>query len=50
MISWIRERLLPVLALCAAGALVPLATLHFVGREEVQVGTYVHFAGVGASA
>jgi HD-GYP domain-containing protein (c-di-GMP phosphodiesterase class II) len=50
MISWIRERLLPVLALCAAGALVPLATLHFMGREEVQVGTYVHFAGVGASA
>jgi HD-GYP domain-containing protein (c-di-GMP phosphodiesterase class II) len=50
MTSWIRERLLPVLALCAGGGLLPLATLHFVGREEVQVGTYVHFAGVGASA
>lgn len=44
------SRLAPALALCAAGATLPAATLHFLGREEVHLSSAVHFWAVGATA
>ncbi len=44
------SRLAPALALCAAGAILPAATLHFLGREEVHLSSTVHFWAVGATA
>ena len=39
-----------LLALAAALATLPAAALHFLGRREVHVDSYVHFAGVGGAA
>ena len=39
-----------MLALAAFAAIVPAALLHFVGREKVLIGGWIHFAGVGVGA
>jgi HD-GYP domain-containing protein (c-di-GMP phosphodiesterase class II) len=39
-----------LLALAAALATLPAATLHFMGRQEVHIDPYVHFVGVGGAA
>jgi HD-GYP domain-containing protein (c-di-GMP phosphodiesterase class II) len=39
-----------LLALAAALATLPLATLHFLGRREVRIDSSVHFLGVGGAA
>jgi HD-GYP domain-containing protein (c-di-GMP phosphodiesterase class II) len=39
-----------LLALAAAFATLPAATLHFLGRREVHVDAHVHFVGVGGAA
>jgi HD-GYP domain-containing protein (c-di-GMP phosphodiesterase class II) len=46
----VRERAVPTLGLLALVAAAPLALLHFLGREEVQLGGGLHFAGVAFSA
>jgi len=45
-----RSRLLPILVLAAAGAFVPVALLHFLGRHEVHIPGTIHFTGVGLTA
>jgi putative nucleotidyltransferase with HDIG domain len=45
-----RDRLVPLLVLVGAGAVVPGASLHFVGHDAAHLGTNVHFIGVGVSA
>jgi hypothetical protein len=45
-----RESIIPVLALGAGLAAVPLAAMHFFSREKVQFGADVHFVGVGLTA
>jgi len=45
-----RERLVPTLALGAFVAIVPVALLHFVGREKVYIGGWIHFGGVALGA
>jgi HD-GYP domain-containing protein (c-di-GMP phosphodiesterase class II) len=45
-----RERAVLALGLAAAAASVPVALLHFLGREEVQLGGTLHFIGVALSA
>ena len=45
-----RESIVPVLALGAGLAAVPLAAMHFFSREKVQFGADVHFVGVGLTA
>src|SRR5919201_828889 len=47
---FLRERLVPLVALVGVGAVLPGASLHFVGHRMVHFGTYVHFIGVGVSA
>jgi hypothetical protein len=44
------ERLLPALALLGAGAVLPGASLHFFGHDQVSFGSGIHFYGVGVSA
>jgi HD-GYP domain-containing protein (c-di-GMP phosphodiesterase class II) len=39
-----------VLALAAFAAIVPAALLHFVGREKVLIGGWIHFGGVALGA
>jgi HD-GYP domain-containing protein (c-di-GMP phosphodiesterase class II) len=39
-----------LLTFAAALATLPLATLHFMGRREVEVDSHVHFLGVGGAA
>jgi HD-GYP domain-containing protein (c-di-GMP phosphodiesterase class II) len=39
-----------LLALAAAFATLPAASLHFLGRQEVRIDAYVHFVGVGGAA
>jgi len=46
----LRERLVPALMWLAAGSIVPVAVLHFFGREEAHISNTVHFAAVGAGA
>ena len=43
-------RRIPLLALAAFAAIVPPALLHFVGREKVLFGGWVHFGGVALGA
>lgn len=45
-----RDRLVPLLALAAAGGIVPVALLHFFGREEADFSVELHFGAVGVSA
>lgn len=40
-----RDRGVPIFALAAFAAVVP-ALLHFVGRENVLIGGWIHFGGV----
>jgi putative nucleotidyltransferase with HDIG domain len=46
----LRDRLVPLVALVGAGAVVPGASLHFLGHDTAHLGTNVHFYGVGVSA
>jgi HD-GYP domain-containing protein (c-di-GMP phosphodiesterase class II) len=41
---------LPLLALAACLAVVPVALLHFVGGENVRIDSWIHFGGVGLGA
>ncbi|HYI75264.1 MAG TPA: HD domain-containing phosphohydrolase [Gaiellaceae bacterium] len=43
-------RSVPLLALAAFAAIVPVAVLHFVGSEQVLFGGWVHFGGVAVGA
>jgi HD-GYP domain-containing protein (c-di-GMP phosphodiesterase class II) len=45
-----RDRGVPILALAAAAAVVPPALLHFVGRDKVLIGGWIHFGGVAVGA
>ena len=45
-----RDSLVPLLTLAAAGAVLPPASLHFLGRQEVHLSSELHFAGVAGSA
>jgi HD-GYP domain-containing protein (c-di-GMP phosphodiesterase class II) len=45
-----RDRLLPAFTWATAVAVVPVAVLHFFGREEVHIPNTVHFAAVAAGA
>ena len=45
-----RGRSVPILALAAFAAIVPAALLHFVGREKVLIGGWIHFGGVAFGA
>ncbi len=45
-----RDRGVPILALAAAAAVVPPALLHFVGRNKVLIGGWIHFGGVAVGA
>jgi putative nucleotidyltransferase with HDIG domain len=47
----LRDRLVPLVAIVGAGAVVPGASLHFLGHDSPgHLGTNVHFVGVGVSA
>jgi putative nucleotidyltransferase with HDIG domain len=47
----LRDRLVPLVALVGAGAVVPGASLHFLGHDSPgHLGMKVHFIGVGVSA
>ena len=43
-------RTIPLLGFAAFAAVVPAALLHFVGREQVFIGGWIHFAGVAVGA
>ena len=43
-------RTIPLLAAAAFLAIVPVALLHFVGREKVYIDGWIHFAGVALGA
>jgi putative nucleotidyltransferase with HDIG domain len=43
-------RTIPLLAAAAFAAIVPAALLHFVGREKVYIGGWIHFGGVALGA
>ena len=43
-------RTIPLLAAAAFVAIVPAALLHFVGREKVYIGGWIHFGGVALGA
>ncbi len=45
-----RERLPLALTWATASAVVPVAALHFLGREEVHIPNTIHFAAVGICA
>ena len=45
-----RDRHVPILALAAFAAIAPAALLHFVGRDKVLIGGWIHFGGVAAGA
>jgi HD-GYP domain-containing protein (c-di-GMP phosphodiesterase class II) len=45
-----RSRSIPLLALAAAVAVVPPALLHFVGRDKVLIGGWIHFGSVALGA
>jgi hypothetical protein len=46
----VRSRSIPLLAAAAFAAIVPVALLHFLGREKVIVDGWIHFAGVAVGA
>jgi putative nucleotidyltransferase with HDIG domain len=46
----LHDRVVPACALVGAGAVVPGASLHFLGHDAAHLGTDVHFIGVGVSA
>jgi hypothetical protein len=46
----VTDRRVPLLALAASAAIVPAALLHFVGREKVLFGGWIHFGGVALGA
>jgi hypothetical protein len=46
----VRDRSIPLLAFAAFAVIVPPALLHFLGREKVYIGGWVHFAGVAVGA
>jgi HD-GYP domain-containing protein (c-di-GMP phosphodiesterase class II) len=46
----VHDRLLPALTWATASAVVPVAALHFVGKEKVYIPNTVHFAAVGVCA
>ena len=46
----LRDRLVPLVVLFGAGAVVPGASLHFFGHDAAHFGADVHFIGVGVSA
>ena len=43
-------RSVPVLALAAFAAIVPVALLHFIGRDKVLIDGWIHFGGVALGA
>ncbi len=43
-------RTIPRLAAASFVAIVPIALLHFVGREKVYIGGWIHFSGVALGA
>ncbi len=45
-----RDRLVPLATLVGAGAVVPGASLHFLGHDAAHFGSDVHFVGVGVTA
>ena len=45
-----RPRLAPSLAICAIAAALPAVALLAFGSKHVHLGTWLHFAGVGAAA
>jgi putative nucleotidyltransferase with HDIG domain len=46
----VATRSVPLLAVAAFAAIVPVALLHFVGRESVAFGGWAHFVGVAVGA
>jgi HD-GYP domain-containing protein (c-di-GMP phosphodiesterase class II) len=44
------SRTIPLLAAAAFASVVPVALLHFVGRDPVVIGGWIHFAGVALGA
>lgn len=46
----VRDRSIPLLAFAASAVVVPPALLHFLGRETVYIGGWIHFAGVAVGA
>ena len=44
------HRRIPLLGAAAFAAILPIALLHFVGRETVEVEGWIHFVGVAAGA
>jgi hypothetical protein len=46
----VRSRSIPLLAAAAFAAIVPVALLHFLGREKVIVDGWIHFSGVAVGA
>ncbi len=50
MRRYLRDILVPSLALAGAGALAPGAAIHFAGGHHVQFAGELHFAGVGVTA
>ena len=44
------NRTIPLLGAAAFASAVPLALLHFVGREQVAIDGWIHFAGVALGA
>ena len=46
----LRDRLVPLIVLAGAGAVLPGASLHFFGHHAAHFGADVHFIGVGISA
>ena len=45
-----KDRSIPLLAFAAFAVIVPPALLHFVGREKVYIGGWIHFSGVAVGA
>jgi HD-GYP domain-containing protein (c-di-GMP phosphodiesterase class II) len=43
-------RTIPLLSAAAFLAIVPAALLHFIGREQVYIGGWIHFGGVAVGA
>jgi putative nucleotidyltransferase with HDIG domain len=46
----VTNRTIPLLGAAAFAAIVPAALLHFVGREKVFIGGWIHFSGVALGA
>jgi len=46
----VTKRTIPLLAAATFAVILPLALLHFVGREQVFIGGWIHFGGVALGA